>query len=65
MTDVEIARNTKLEKIVDIAKKIGIQEDDIEQYGRYKAKISDEVYKKVEEKLGQRIFPVGRAANQE
>ena len=48
MTDIEIARNTKLDKIVDIAKKIGIQEDDIEQYGKYKAKISDGIYKKVE-----------------
>ena len=46
MTDIEIARSTKLEKIVDIAKKIGIQEDDIEQYGKYKAKISNEVYEK-------------------
>ena len=49
MTDIEIARNTKLDKIVDIAKNIGIQEDDIEQYGKYKAKISDEIYKKVEQ----------------
>ncbi len=48
MTDIEIARNTKLKKIVDIAQKLGIQEDDIEQYGKYKAKISDEVFKKVE-----------------
>ena len=46
MTDIEIARSTKLEKIVDIAKKIGIEEDDIEQYGKYKAKISNEVYEK-------------------
>ena len=46
MTDIEIARNTKLEKIVDVAKKVGIEEDDIEQYGKYKAKISNEVYEK-------------------
>ncbi len=44
MTDIEIAKNTKLEKIVDIAKKIEIEEEDIEQYGKYKAKISEKVY---------------------
>ena len=46
MTDIEIARNTKLEKIVDVAKKVGIEEEDLEQYGKYKAKISEKVYKK-------------------
>ena len=46
MTDIEIARNTKLDKIVDIAKKIGIGEEELEQYGKYKAKISSEVYEK-------------------
>ena len=44
MTDIEIARNTKLDKIVDVAKKLGIEEDDVEQYGKFKAKISNEVY---------------------
>ena len=48
MTDIEIARNTKLDKIVDIAKKIGIDEENLETYGKYKAKISNEVYKQVE-----------------
>ena len=47
MNDIEIARNTKLEKISEIAKKINIHEDDIEMYGKYKAKLSDDVYKKV------------------
>ena len=50
LTDIEIARNTKLEKITDIAKKMGIEEDEIEQYGKYKAKISNEVYEKIEKK---------------
>ena len=46
MTDIEIARSTKLEKIIDVAKKLGMEEDDIEQYGKYKAKITDRVYEK-------------------
>ena len=44
MTDIEIARNTKLERIEKIASKIGIEDDDIELYGKYKAKISNNVY---------------------
>lgn len=47
MTDIEIARNTRLDKITDIATKIGIDEDDLELYGKYKAKLSENVYKKV------------------
>ena len=58
MTDIEIARNTKLEKIVDIAKKVGIEEDDIEQYGKYKAKISNEVYEKRKEKKDGKLILV-------
>ena len=46
MTDIEIARNTKLENITDIAKKLKIEEDDLEQYGKYKAKICNNIYEK-------------------
>ena len=46
MTDIEIARNTKLNKITEIANSIGINEDDIEQYGKYKCKISEKVMEK-------------------
>ena len=58
MTDIEIARNTKLEKIVDVAKKVGIEEDDIEQYGKYKAKISNEVYEKRKDKKDGKLILV-------
>ena len=46
MTDIEIARNTKLKKITEIANSIGIDEEDIEQYGKYKCKISEKVFEK-------------------
>lgn len=39
MTDLEIAQAAQMDKITDIAKKIGVCEDDIELYGKYKAKI--------------------------
>ena len=58
MTDIEIARNTKLEKIVDVAKDVGIEEDDIEQYGKYKAKISNEVYEKRKNKKDGKLILV-------
>ena len=58
MTDIEIARNTKLEKIEEVAKKIGIDEEDIELYGKYKAKISNEVYNKNKEKKNGKLILV-------
>ena len=50
MTDIEIARNTKLEKIDEIAKTLGLNEEDNESYGKYKAKISNEVLEKRKDK---------------
>lgn len=41
-TDIEIAQEAILENIVDVAGRIGIEPDDLELYGKYKAKISDE-----------------------
>ena len=35
MTDIEIARNTELKKISEIALYLGLEEDDIELYGKY------------------------------
>nr|WP_241634328.1 formate--tetrahydrofolate ligase [Fusobacterium gastrosuis] len=46
MTDIQIAQATKMEHINEIAKKIGLTEDDIEQYGKYKAKVNLDVLEK-------------------
>ena len=40
MEDIDIARNTELEDITKIAKKAGIDDEELEQYGKYKAKIN-------------------------
>ena len=40
LTDIEIAQKNKMDKITDVAKKIGLASDDLELYGDYKAKIS-------------------------
>ena len=58
MTDIEIARNTKLEKIEKIAKKLNIKEEDIECYGKYKAKISNSVYEKLKNKKDGKLILV-------
>ena len=58
MTDIEIAKNTKLDKINEVAKKIGIQEEELEQYGKYKAKISPEVYKRLQNKKNGKLILV-------
>ena len=42
MTDIEIAKSVELKKITEIAQAIDITEDELEMYGKYKAKISDE-----------------------
>ncbi len=58
MEDVEIARNTKLERISKIAQDLEIQEEELEQYGKYKAKISPEVYKRLENKENGKLILV-------
>ena len=42
-TDIQIAQEAVLEPIVKVAESIDIHEDDLELYGKYKAKISDSV----------------------
>ena len=57
MKDIEIARNVKLQKIEEIGKKIGIDEENLEKYGKYKAKIGKEEYEiRKEEKDGKLIL---------
>ena len=46
LTDIEIAQAARLEPITDIAAKLGIDADDVEMYGKYKAKLSEALYKK-------------------
>ena len=49
-TDIEIAQEAVMEPIGKVAEKIGIGEDDLELYGKYKAKLSNELIKRVEER---------------
>ena len=47
-TDIEIAQQAEMEPIVQVAEQIGVSADDLELYGKYKAKISDEYLKSIE-----------------
>ena len=59
MEDIEIARNTKLDNIGEIATKAGIKEDELEQYGKYKAKIdSKKLFKRLENKKNGKLILV-------
>jgi len=46
-TDIEIAREVKLKPIMEVAKKIGIREDELELHGKYKAKIELSISKRI------------------
>ncbi len=50
MTDIEIARNAEIRPIREIAKALGMDEDDLELYGKYKAKISEEYLQKIQDR---------------
>ncbi|MDK2828572.1 MAG: formate--tetrahydrofolate ligase [Clostridium butyricum] len=48
-SDIQIAQEAKMEPIKNIAEKLGLCEDDVEYYGKYKCKISLDVYDKVKD----------------
>ena len=47
-TDIQIAQEAVMQPITKVAEKLGINEDELELYGRYKAKFSDELLKRIE-----------------
>jgi formate--tetrahydrofolate ligase len=57
-TDIEIAQAAKMKPIVDIAAELGISQDDIDLYGKYKAKVSLDVYKRLAEKKDGKLILV-------
>lgn len=57
-TDIQIAQEAKILNIMEIAKKIGLNEDYIEQYGKYKAKVDLKVLKDLEEKKDGKLILV-------
>lgn len=58
LTDIEIAGQAKMKNISEIAAGLGIGSEDIEPYGHYKAKLSEELYRKLENKPDGRLILV-------
>ena len=58
MEDIEIARKAKLKNINEVAKELGIEEEYIEQYGKYKAKISNKLYEERKNKKDGKLILV-------
>lgn len=57
-TDIQIAQEAELFHIKEVAKKLDISEDDLEFYGKYKAKLSDELMNRVKEKEDGKLILV-------
>ena len=58
MTDIEIAQNCQMQPIADIAEKVGIASDELELYGKYKAKLASETWQRLKEKLDGKLVLV-------
>ena len=58
LTDVQIAQNAKMLPIKEVAAQIGLSEDDLELYGKYKAKITMETIKSLENKENGKLILV-------
>ncbi len=55
-TDIQIAQECKMEPITKVAERFGIDPDDLELYGKYKAKLSDDVLKAAGNKKGKLVL---------
>ena len=58
MTDIEIANSIESQDICEIAEKLKIKKDYIETYGKYKAKISNKIFKELEENKNGKLVLV-------
>ena len=58
LSDIEIAQQAKMQKITDVAAKLGISEEDIELYGKYKAKLSYDLIRRVKDKKDGKLILV-------
>ncbi|WP_024856342.1 formate--tetrahydrofolate ligase [Ruminococcus albus] len=58
LSDIEIAKQAKMLKISEIAKKLGITEEEYEPYGHYKAKLSESLYEKTKDKPNGKLILV-------
>ena len=58
LTDIEIAQQAKMKKIGEIAANLGIEEDEVEQYGHYKAKLNQNLFNRLADKPDGKLILV-------
>ena len=56
LSDIEIAQSTKLRPILDVARDVGLVEDDLEYYGKYKAKVSPKTFDKMSDRPNGKLI---------
>lgn len=57
-SDIEIAQEAKMIHIREVAKQLGIEEDDLEFYGKYKAKLTDELWQEIKDRKDGKLILV-------
>ena len=57
-TDIEIAQEAEMLHIREVAEKLGITEDELELYGKYKAKLSDELMERIKDEPDGKLILV-------
>lgn len=58
LSDIEIAQKANMKPIKEVAEKVGIKEDDLELYGKYKAKLSDELMDEIKDRPNGKLVLV-------
>ena len=58
LSDIEIAHAAKIKPIAQIASKLGIKEEEIDYYGRFKAKLSQELFDRLNDKPSGKLILV-------
>ena len=58
LTDIEIAQQAKMKKITEVAANLGIEENEVEQYGHYKAKLNQKLFNRLADKPDGKLILV-------
>ena len=58
LTDIEIAQQATLQPITRIAEQLGIQEEELEPYGRYKAKLNESLFQRLQDQPDGKLILV-------
>ncbi|MCF4114274.1 MULTISPECIES: formate--tetrahydrofolate ligase, partial [Dethiosulfovibrio] len=58
LSDIEIAQQAKMKPITEVAAQLGIEEDDLEHYGKYKAKVSYDLWNRIKDEEDGKLILV-------